>query len=168
MEFGREICCSLANVEQRETMLAAGGNVTLPVIKERSGANCSAHLFLRICVRTTTQPEPLRFSSRLQIMCTATVSARPVNLLTASAPFAPRGCIVRAWTAGELSPRLEGHSRCGDRAHEDTDTWSSRASRPARSSQNIKSASPNRSTDGWPRSSMDGAALIALNSDPQN
>ena len=25
MDFGREICCSLANVEQRETMLAARG-----------------------------------------------------------------------------------------------------------------------------------------------
>ena len=36
MQFGREIC-SLANVEQRETMLAARGNVTLPIIKERSG-----------------------------------------------------------------------------------------------------------------------------------
>ena len=91
MEFGREICCSLAKAEQRETMLAARANVTLPIIKERSGAGCSAHLFLRICVRTTTQPEPLRFSSRLQIMCTATVSARPVKSLDGDAPFAPRG-----------------------------------------------------------------------------
>ena len=102
MEIGREICCSLANVEQRETMLAARANVTLPIIKERSEACCSAHLFLRICVRTTTRPEQLRFSSRLQIMCTATVWARPVQSLDGDAPFAPRGCIAQAWTVGEL------------------------------------------------------------------
>jgi len=102
MEFGREICCSLANAEERETMLAARGNVTLPIINERSGAGCSAHLFLRICVYTTTQPEPLRLSSRLQIMCTATVSAQPVKSLDGDAPYAPRRCIARAWTVGEL------------------------------------------------------------------
>src|SRR5215469_17285468 len=62
VEFGREICCSLANAEQRETVLATRANVTLPIIKERSGAGCSAHLFLRIlCVQ---RPNPSRFISR--------------------------------------------------------------------------------------------------------
>jgi len=79
----------------RATMLAARANVTLPIIKEQSGAGCSAHLFLRICVCTTTQPEPLRFSSRLQIMCVATVSAPPVKSLTATRPLLPGGASPR-------------------------------------------------------------------------
>jgi hypothetical protein len=46
-------------------------------------------LFLRICVCATTQPELLRFSSRLQIMCVAMISARPVKSLTATRPLLP-------------------------------------------------------------------------------
>jgi hypothetical protein len=79
----------------RATMLAARANVTLPNIKEQSGDGCSAHLFLRICVRTTTQPERLRFSSRLQIMCVSYGLGTAGEIFDGNAPFAPRGASPR-------------------------------------------------------------------------
>src|SRR6516162_2270509 len=79
----------------RATMLAARAHVTLPNIKEQSGDGCSAHLFLRICVRTTTQPERLRFSSRLQIMCVSYGLGTAGEIFDGNAPFAPRGASPR-------------------------------------------------------------------------
>ena len=58
-------------------------------------AGCSAHLFLRICVRTTTQPERLRFSSRLQIMCVSYGLGTAGEIFDGNAPFAPRGASPR-------------------------------------------------------------------------
>jgi len=167
MEFGREICCSLANAEQHEWLVTNGiggyasGTVAglttrryhglliaalkpplgrTPLVakiavvdacarhlltsyglrslasghadsqghyaggpRERDAAyhqgtvwaGCSAHLFLRICVCATTQPELPRFSSRLQIMCVAMISARPVKSLTATRPLLPGGASPR-------------------------------------------------------------------------
>ena len=191
IEFGREICCSLANAEQHEWLVTNGiggyasGTVAglttrryhglliaalkpplgrTPLVakiavvdacarhllpsyglrslasghadyqghyaggpRERDAAyhqgtvwaGCSAHLFLRICVCATTQPELLRFSSRLQIISAATVSVPPVKFLMATRPLLPAGASPRPGQSGSSCERgrRQRQRRLGARRH---------------------------------------------------
>jgi len=63
MEFGREICSSLANAEQRETMLAAPRERER-CLSSRNGLGLAARPICSCAFACVQRPNPSRFVSR--------------------------------------------------------------------------------------------------------